>query len=515
VSAPTLTRRTEPPTIGANDAWRASPAGFSRKIDGLIWPAHLRLVSQVMVLVATKRIRRLAVSMPPGHAKSQAIMRTFPAWSLDLWPNRKIIAASYGGALAVDHSEAVRNALEHNSQLLRVRLGTSQAKDSWKTTAGGGMHAAGIGGAITGRRANVGLIDDPFKSADDAHSEKTRESVWSFWTTVMRTRLIPGSPAVVIQTRWHEEDLIGRLMTQDDRHQWVSLRLPAIAEEDETIETVLGVETCERLRREGIVLPEWHRKAGAALWPTNLDPESGELIPWYDEEEMATVRADIGEYSWAGLYQQRPSPSEGEMFWIGKWDRADEIPPETPMIRAWDLAATEGGGDETVGALVTRDRKGYVYVVDIVHGRWADSQVEEIMKATARADQEKYGRRVRQKIEQEPGSGGKAWARRLVREVLAGYSAYAEGSSGDKPTRARALASQQQAGFVKLVRVWSNDAQSFGPAPWFDALTEQARVFPHGKHDDIVDAVSAAYNELVGRRSRTTASSAARKTLPS
>ena len=467
--------------IGPADAWRVSPAGFARKIHELTWPAHLRLVSQVLVLMAVGRIKRLTVSLPPGHSKSTAILRTFPAWYLDLWPSHRLIGASYGASLAVDHGKFVRETIEQNSHLLRVRLkGDSTAADDWKTTMGGGMLSAGLGGSITGRRANGALMDDLHKSYDDAHSVASRESVWTSWTGTIRPRLFPNGFACVVGTRWHEEDIIGRLRGGDVDHRWVSLVLSALAEGDEEIDHVLGWNEdlqmspiCEKLRAEGIELPQWHRQSGQALWPTNVDPMTGEVAPWYDEKEIAAIRQDIGEYQFAALYQQHPSPPQGEMFPASMWDRhTDFVPPGVPMVRAWDLAATAGGGDETVGALVCRDEAGYTYVVDVVHGRWSDDQVEKVVKNTAIEDAERYGRRVRIYGEQEGGSGGKHWARRFVREILAGFNAKFEGSSGSKEVRARPLAAQQQAGFVRLVRRPGPDGTFVSP-PWVDHLVEQ------------------------------------------
>lgn len=238
------------------------------------------------------------------------------------------------------------------------------------------------------------------------------------------------------------------------------------------------------------------------------------MIRWFDLEELADIRADLGEYQWAALYQQQPSPPQGEMFPVSMWDRTDTVPAKLPLVRYWDLAATAGGGDETVGALVARDEDGYTYIVDVVHGRWGAADVKKVLRSTAQADVDRYGRhRMRFIFEQEGGSGGKSWAEELLRGPFAGFRAEAKGSVGDKTTRALGLASQQQAGFVRLVRVRQPDG-SFGPAPWFEHLIEQARTFPHGAHDDVVDACCLAFNELTGRRAKAKTRSAAKRAIP-
>lgn|GEM_PF-5216856 len=313
---------------------------------------------------------------------------------------------------------------------------------------------------------------------------------------------------MILATRWHEEDLIGYVLANDHDERWVHVRLPAIAECDETIETVIGERTAERLRKAGVPLPDWwRRREGEALWPETLmpdprDPDRLVRVPWYDEEELAGIKAELGLYKWTALYQGAPAPPQGEMFPASMWDRADTVPPRVPLVRYWDLAATKDGGDETVGALLGRDDDGYVYVVDIVHGRWSASEVKRVLRATAERDAERFGRRVRILVEQEGGSAGKAWMEELLRGPLAGFNAAADPPVGDKVTRALGLAAQQQAGYVRLVRQPLPDGSGFGPQPWFDHLIEQARVFPHGAHDDLVDACSAAFNALTGRRRR-------------
>lgn len=505
------------------NAWRYTPAGFALKLQQHHWPRHLQLISWVYVLVATGHISRLTVSLPPGHAKTTGLSRVGPTWELDTWPNRKLIGAGYSGHIAVENGKAVRELIETSGRHLRVRLkGDSTAADAWQTTMGGGLVSAGVGGSITGRRAHGARADDLHKDFDSAHSATQRAQVHNWWPSVMRTRLFPGASAIISGTRWHEDDIIGWVGKNDTEGQWTHLVLPAVAEGDETIYEVLGVRTCEKLLAEGVQLFDWKRSSGAALWPETIDPETGELIRWYDEEELRLIRADLGEYMWGGLYQQHPAPPSGEMFPASMWDRADVLPPRIPLVRFWDLAATEGGRqktragrtpDETVGALVARDDDGYTYIVDIVHGRWKSSDVKKVLHNTAQQDAERYGRRVKTWIEEEPGASGKSWAEELIRGPLAGFWADSDAPSGDKETRARPLASQQQAGFVKLLRVPNEDG--FGPAPWFDHLIEQARVFPHGAHDDVVDACSAAFNKLLGRQKRKIRTrSAARRQLP-
>src|SRR5690606_27853279 len=181
---------------------------------------------------------------------------------------------------------------------------------------------------------------------------------------------------------------------------------------------------------------------------------------------------------------------------------ADTVPPRVPLVRYWDLAATKDGGDETDGAPRGRVDDGCVYVVDIVHGGWSASAAQLVLRGPAAGGAERFSRRVTAQVGREGGAAGKAWMEELLRGPLAGFNAAADPPVGDKVTRALGLAAQQQAGYVRLVRQPLPDGSGFGPQPWFDHLIEQARVFPHGAHDDLVDACSAAFNALTGRRRR-------------
>jgi predicted phage terminase large subunit-like protein len=482
-----------------DDAWRIMPDTMAVRLSGRTWaaPPHLKLLSYFLFLAGTGMIRRLAVEMPPGHGKSQLVSHWFPVWMLDYDPSARLILSSYEATLAEEWGKEVRTSIEAHHGDLRVRLsGESLAVNRWRTTAKGGMWTVGAGGAITGRRAKMFLIDDPHKNFDEAHSPTIRNRVWNWYTSTARTRMLPGGSIAVVQTRWHEDDLIGRLLQTpiDGMNRWIEVRLPAIAEEDETIETVVGEENAAWLRARGIPLPEWHREQGEPLWPTLTTPEGGS-VPWYDLDELEAIRAEVGNYVWAGLYQQRPASPEGELFKKDRWVVVQEAPPGLRMVRRFDLAASaREGADWTAAVLMGRDHQGMTYILDVQRIRAETADVERFLRRVATEDRQKYGM-VPVKLEQEPGSSGKSYAKYLCERVLSGFLATAETSTGSKETRALPLASQQQEGRVALVMGKDDRGMSQRPE-WFDEFIEECQMFPNGVHDDMVDAASLGYLDL-------------------
>lgn len=495
-------------------AWRATPDTFGRRLSSGTWtaPKHVRLLCWVLYLSSIGYSKRTAVSMPPGHGKSEATDVWFPAWDLEVRPDDRIILASYGQELAEEWGKKVRMVLTDAQDQVSVRLRQdSQASNRWRTEAGGGMWAVGAGGSITGRRARLFVIDDPFKGFDDSHSPRQRQGVWDWYRSVARTRLLPGASIVIVQTRWHEEDLIGKVTEQGN---WTHVRMPALAEEDETIETVLGPEFVARCRRDGIWLPEWNRKQGEPLWPWMVEPCEAvpDGVPWFSKEELEETRQEVGEYIWSSLYQQHPVALDGELFKRHSWNRVDEAPAGLQLVRRWDMAATEGGGDWTAGCLMGRSKDGRTYVLDVRRARFGPSGVEKFIRQTADEDREKYGSKLLIKIEQEGGSAGKNVAQHYVANVLAGFNVVFEGSSGDKTVRALPLAAQQEAGNVFLVRRMTAE----GPVTptWFDDFIEEAAAFPNGRNDDMVDVASLAFTDLTAMpRSRARVSSVAGKRI--
>lgn len=417
---------------------------------------HHRLLIRELERVASGATKRLMVCMPPGSAKSTyAIL--FVAWFLARMPRAKIIGASHTADLAERFSRTAQDVIRDNTDILGFRLARESVQD-WDTSSRGEYKAAGVGGPITGRRADLVIIDDPVKGRAQADSEIERENTWNWYRANLRTRLRPGASIVLIMTRWHEDDLGGRLL-DTQRHLWRVVSLPAQAIEGDP----LG------------------RSPGEWLW--DGDPKYG----YADElrSVLAEAEASGGMRDWQSMYQQDPRPGEGALFKVAMIGAIEAEPASWRWLRAWDLAATEDVGtanpDWTVGVKMGKGPDGQFVVADVVRVRGGPDVVERLIKATADRD----GKSVRISLPQDPGQAGKSQVLYLTRKLV-GYTVESSPETGDKSTRAAPLASQMNVGNVAIVRGSWN-------APYLDELS----TFPSGSKDDQVDASSRAFNGLI------------------
>lgn len=272
---------------------RSSPAGLAWFYSDGAWllAPHLKLLSQKIVQVATGRIPRLIVTMPPRHGKSELISRFSPAWFLGRFPDKKVILASYSDQFAAQWGRSARDVLEVVGQrLFGVELNPeTRGGQSWellppkdrRILRSGIMTTAGVGGGITGKGADLMIIDDPVKNAQDAQSKVIRDSHWDWWISTARTRLQPGAGVILVMTRWHEDDLAGRFLNSTEE-EWEILNFPAICEADSD---------------------ELGRKKGDALWPE-----------MYPADVLEQTQRAMGNYWFGAMYQQRPAPAEGNLF---------------------------------------------------------------------------------------------------------------------------------------------------------------------------------------------------------
>ncbi len=420
-------------------------------------PHHLVLLGQLDAL-SRGEIDRLMVLMPPGSAKSTYASVLFPAWWFVQHPRSSVIAASHTADLAAHFGRQVRALVAEHSVLLGYRLNAdNRAASRWQTSVRGEYFATGVRGPLTGRRADLAIIDDPVKSFVDAESAVQRERLWDWYRSDLTTRLKPRARVVLIMTRWHEEDLAGRLLAQG-ASDWCTLRLPALAEPNDPM----------------------GRVAGDPLWPE-----------WEGRDALERKRAAVGERVWAALYQQSPRPLQGALFKVACLDVVDALPRDVtgPSVRAWDLAATaERGGNDpdwTVGVKVLRDPTGRWIVLDVVRLRGSPGEVEKAIVRAAELD----GRAVTISLPEDPGQAGKTQVSYLAR-ALAGFNVTASRETGSKIVRATPLDAQVEAGNLVLLR-----------ANWNHALIEELRDFPYGRKDDQVDALARAFHLLALRPS--------------
>lgn len=392
--------------------------------------------------------------MPPRHGKSWLTSWWFPVWFLLFWPHKRIILASYQAQFAASWGRRVRNTIAEIGGDFGVYLAPdSTAADRWDTTADGGMITAGVGGAITGRGGDLLIVDDPVKSGPEAASETMRAKTWDWFTSTAYTRLEPGGSALVMQTRWHQADLYGKLEAGEEgeaQTAWDQIVLPAIAETNDPI----------------------GRPLGAALWPAR-----------YDEAALDRKRKGVLEYNWLAQYQQRPVQKGGGMF-----KRVDFEPvPARPTagvlfrIRTWDLAAsTSEAAKRTAGVLFCITNDGLGYIEDSICGQWEPAERDQLVRHTAEVD----GRQVLVLIEQEPGSGGIAQIETLKR-ILYGYAVEGSPATGSKEVRAGPVATAVGTHRIRIVQ-----------GPWNPVFLAETDGFPLGDYSDQVDALAHGYNKI-------------------
>ena len=422
------------------------------------WYPYVARLARVLERVEQGEISRLMIFAPPRHGKSELVSRLFSAWYLYRHPDRWVGITSYSAELAYTFS---RNARDNYQRAGGALKDDARAVKQWETTKKGGFWAAGVGGPITGKGFHLGIIDDPLKNAEDAASQVIRNKQWDWYNSTFYTRQEPDAAIVVIQTRWHEDDLSGRLVAseEDEPEGWTVVHLEAVKEAEPpdypVTFTLLG---------DG-------RRPGEALNPERYPPQ-----------KLERIKRKIGEYFFGALYQQRPRPRSGEMFKREMIEIVTDVPRPLRLVRYWDKAGTKDAGANTAGVLMG-EAKGVFYVLDLLMGQWEMGKREAIISQAAATDRATWGH-VTTYVEQEPGSGGKESAVSTIRRN-AGYPFAADRPTGDKTLRAEPLAAQVNIGNVKLLR-----------GAWNGRYLEILAAFPRGAVKDPVDASSGAFAKL-------------------
>lgn len=441
----------------------------------LIRHRHVQALADVLERVVRREIRRLMVLMPPRHWKSTIVSRHFIAHWLRVYPTTEALLGSYAHSLAQDHARAARAIYaEHGGQ-----FAPDQAeKADWKTVAGGGLLAVGIGSGVTGRGGGLMVLDDSVKDAQEAASDaiarRNRDWYDSTWTT--RAQGTQDGRAtdvqIIIETLWPGKASLARYALEQeaagDRPEgWTVLVLDAIRDP----EPYDFPPTCT-------VLPDW-RELGEPLCP--------DVAPL---DKLLSIKAKRPFY-FGALYQQRPKVRDGTLFKFDDFlvhDAAPVLADLVSVVRYWDMAGTDQTADNdpdaTSGVLMARHRDGSTWVLDRATITAGVTQRDAFIAETARADRARFGSRVVQWFEEQAGIGGKAAMQALVR-ALAGHRVQSEPATGSKLLRAEPFASQVGARNVRLVR-----------GPWIDAYRQQLCGFPFAAHDDDVDASSGAFSKV-------------------
>lgn len=432
---------------------------------------HHQLLCDTLDRVASGEIKRLIVQMPPQHGKSELVSRRFPAYMLGRDPNLRVVLASYAHSLASGFNrdtqriidDPIYNLIFPKTRINSKRVVTTQSylrnNEEFEIVGHRGRYScAGVGGPLTGKSADLAIIDDPVKDAAEAASPTVRASTRAWFNGVLLTRMSKNGAIILCMTRWHMADLAGSLLEGPNGADWHVLSLPAIA--------------------EGVIDPHDPRSEGEALWEEEK-PLS----------QLLEAKATLAAHEWQAMYQQRPVPRGGSMFkprqWITPEHYVSALPAGIKLVYYWDNAGTQGGGARSAGALVGV-KDGRYYIMRVVKGQWSGANREAVKRSEAERARAKYGA-IRIRIEQEPGSGGKEQYEASVRN-LAGFSVSADKVHGSKELRAEPFATQMEVGNVYI---YTGDGTE-----WLPDVIDELETFPAGTYKDQVDALSGAFAAL-------------------
>jgi len=403
------------------------------------------MLIEALERVERGEIPRLAVFMPPGSAKSTYASVLFPPWLMARQQTGNILAASHTTELAEKWGRRVRNLVhEYAGELGITPAADSQAAGRWALTSGAEYYSAGVGTGIAGFRAKYGIIDDPIRSRQDADSELIRDRIWDWYINDFRTRLVPGAAEILIQTRWHEDDLAGRALNHS---KWHVVSLPAIAEPNDPLK----------------------RKVGEPLWSDDAYGYGNQLR----ELQISTPPR-----TWSALYQQRPAPEQGDYF-KSEWIRTCKSIPPRETLNVYggsDYAVTSGGGDYTVHVVVGVDPENRMYLLDLWRGQtssdvWIDAWCDLVVEWKPSFWAEETGQ-IKSAI------GPFLESRAIARQAWTAREQFPT-RGGDKAVRARSIQ-----GRMAMLGLYV-----LAGSPWLADLRSELLSFPAGKHDDQVDAL--------------------------
>lgn len=430
----------------------ATPSIFAQACDANYQPGvHHAYLAAIVAAKLAKGGARLIVNMPPRHGKSRLFAVETALWQMIQQPGTEAVVASYALDLALRHSREARERVDN--EIFRAitpdRIkGDHGGVDYWALSNGSSFKAVGVGGSLTGHGADLLILDDLHKNAAEANSPTMRMRVWEWLQSVAMTRLSPRANLILIGTRWHQDDVTGRLLSQDG-NRWELVNLPAIAGDND----------------------ELGREPGEALWPERFSLEA-----------LAEIRSACSNYFWQALYDGNPVADTGNHVQIDKFRTVErcDVPPGIRCVRFWDLSVTEKtSSDYTAGAYCGRDRNDNLWIIDMTRGQWEWTKARSAICQHAGIDRCQVG------VESVGTQKGLV---QNLREVFPGDLLLTEATpEKDKLTRALPWFSRVNSGNCYLVR-----------GDWNSAFMSECQAFPLGAHDDQVDAVSGAASILFG-----------------
>lgn len=452
-----------------------TPSKIAKAINGDKWhtPRHIGLIDELLVKMANREIFRLIVNIPPRHGKSELISKYFPFWYLGNFPEHNVILVTYQNKFAEQWGKRIRELLiEYGEKFFGIKPDPkdASAKSLRIQKYGGMLYSVGSAGALTGRGANLIIVDDPIKNDKEAMSQHQRDNLWHWFKATLYTRLEPSGILALVMTRWHEDDLVGRILnsydcsvilgpdvsnlnSQNKENLWLLLKLPAIATEEDS----LG------------------RKVGEPLWKER-----------FDETALAARQKVLGDFWFSALYQQDPKPTTGRIFRREKFryfvehgkhfeligsegDREFVLSEDCTTFAVVDLAIKASQqSDYTVAVVFAVSKDKRIFVRDVIrekfdsadHLRFLESLFFRWKPRLIGIESVQYQASLVQR------------ARRLglpIKELRA---------DRDKIARSLPIASMVDAGTVFFRR----------DATWLETFETELVEFPNGRHDDQVDA---------------------------
>ncbi len=412
-------------------------------------PSHLITLSEALEAIERGELKRLIVIMPPRQGKSEIISLRFPCWYLARHPEDCVVQAGYAESIALVHSRQARD-IFISGEMARLfpdihhrpeRPGQEaiiperQAAHEWGTKQGGSYYAVGIGGGLTGRGFDIGIIDDPVKDEEEAASFTIREKVWDWYQKVFRTRAEPGAAIIIVMTRWHQDDLVGRILKQAREDpaadQWTVLHFPAIYN-------------------------------GEALWPER-----------YPIEVLKNIRSSIGSRAFEALYQGNPVIAEGQIIKREWWRYFREPPAFERKIHSWDTAFKDKTQNDYSVCTVWGEAQNGYYMLDVWRGRVEFPELKRVAVAL-------YDRDKPNVVIVEDKASGQSLIQEIQRNTPIPVLPFKVDSN--KVARANSVTPLIEAGKVFLPE----------NAPWLFDYIEELSAFPNAEHDDQVDSTTQA-----------------------
>ena len=468
-----------------------------------------RRLAKFMKAIEAGLSPRLMLFMPPRHGKSMIASHHFPAWGLGHNPDMEIIAASYGSSLPMSFSRKVRALLRDTRykvlfpETILDRM--NENVEGWKTTKGGGYIPAGVGGGITGKGAHCFIVDDPVKDAEEADSETIRQSVWDWWGSTAYTRLDPSGGVLVIQTRWHDDDLSGRMIMQmkeelkeadELKQMWEAQGLSEVQIASRHTQALKEIDHWEIINYPATALTDEHLNLDGTVTETPktgkskfLRSKNDALHPErFDYTRLMKIKRVLQPRHWSALYQQNPIPEEGMYFTKGMFRFAH--PPAfvtLPIVITWDLAiGLKQQNDYSVGIVGALDQYDQIQVLEMVRGKWDTHGIAENILSLYL----KYTMMTTGNVQVGIESGSIQMSimphlNKLMDAAKAWISLVPEDQMrpiNDKLARARPLQGRMQQGRVIFPPISNN--------PWVEDVMHELLRFPGGVYDDIVDTLA-------------------------